>query len=141
MTSTRAVPADRYPTARRGRFPRWAIVAIGAVVVSVVGLFVYVGYRPLTSSPITAERLAYDILDESTLEIRFKVVRDDPSQEAVCVVRARSRDGSETGRREIYVPPSESTAVEVTTRIRTSQPPGMGDVYGCSEAVPSYISR
>ncbi|MCW4355036.1 DUF4307 domain-containing protein [Hoyosella sp. YIM 151337] len=142
MTTSRHMPSGRYPSARTGRrVPRWAVVALGAVFVTVLGVVVYLGYRPLTTSPITAERLAYDILDESTLEIRFKVLRDDPSEEVVCVVRARSRDGSETGRREIYVPPSASAAVEVTTTIKTSQPPGMGDVYGCSADVPDYLTR
>ncbi|MBB3036026.1 DUF4307 domain-containing protein [Hoyosella altamirensis] len=142
MSTSRPAPLGRYPSARSGRrMPRWAVVALATVFATVLGVVVYLGYRPLVSAPITAERLGYEILDESTLKIRFKVTRDEPGQEVVCVVRARSRDGSETGRREIYVPPSDSDAVEVTTHIVTSQPPGMGDVYGCSADVPAYLTR
>ena len=64
------------------------------------------------------------------------VTRDDPSRPVVCIVRARSIDGSETGRREVLVPPSTQKTVQVTTVVKTSRPPVVGDVYGCGTDVP-----
>ncbi|GGC68770.1 DUF4307 domain-containing protein [Hoyosella rhizosphaerae] len=139
MTSGNYSAASRYPTRNTKPKPRWLIIVVAGVFAGVVATITFVGYRPVTSTPITAESLAYEVIDDQTINIRFKVVRDDPSDDVVCVVRARSRDGSETGRREIYLPPSESAAVELTTHITTSQAPGMAEVYGCSANVPDYL--
>ena len=57
----------------------------------------------------------------------------------VCIVRARSIDGSETGRREVLVPPSTQKTVQVTTAVKSSRPPVVGDVYGCGTDVPTYL--
>ena len=65
--------------------------------------------------------------------------REDPSRPVVCIVRARSYDGTETGRRELLVPPAEQTTVQVTTLVKTSAPAVVGDVYGCGTEVPSYL--
>jgi len=67
------------------------------------------------------------------------VTRKDPSRPVVCIVRARSIDGGETGRREILVPPSSHATVQVTAVVKTSQRPVMGDVYGCGTDVPAYL--
>ena len=69
----------------------------------------------------------------------ISVTRADPSRPVVCIVRARAKDGSETGRREVLVPPSEQATVQVTTIVKSSRPPAVGDVYGCGTEVPSYL--
>ena len=67
------------------------------------------------------------------------VTRKDPSRAAVCIVRARSVDGAEVGRREVYIAPSESGTVQIDTTIETTARPAVGEVYGCSFDVPSYL--
>ena len=67
------------------------------------------------------------------------VTRADPSRPAVCIVRARSIDGSETGRREVLVTPSTQASVQVTTTLKSSRPPVAGDIYGCGLDVPPYL--
>ena len=81
----------------------------------------------------------YRLIDPETVEVTITVNRANPSQPAVCIVRARSKDGSETGRRELLVAPSSDKSVQVTTLVKTSRPPVMGDVYGCGLDVPSYL--
>jgi hypothetical protein len=54
-------------------------------------------------------------------------------------VRARSIDGGETGRREVLVPPSSQATVQVTTVVKSSKRPVVGDVYGCGTDVPAYL--
>ncbi len=104
-----------------------------------VGLTVaVVGYRNLANPPIDSQRLSFTLRDKSSVEIRFAVTRRDPSRPGVCVVRARSLDGDETGRKEVYVPPAEDRVV-LRTVVRTSRPPVTGDVYGCSMQVPAYL--
>ena len=58
----------------------------------------------------------------------------------VCIVRARSYDGAETGRREIVVGPSEAKTVQVTTTVKTYARSVMGDIYGCGTTVPGYLA-
>lgn len=130
------LPEGRYGSARRR--PRWAGAAL-LVVGFAVGIAVaVVAYRNLGSAPIDGQRLAFTLLDDSSVEIRFEVSRDDPARAGVCLVRARSLDGEETGRREVYVPPGADRVV-LTTVVRTSRPPVTGDVYGCSLRVPPYL--
>ncbi|WP_454195235.1 DUF4307 domain-containing protein [Nocardia sp. Marseille-Q1738] len=131
-------PADRYgtrPSARR----RWIVPVLGALVV-LAGLGVaYLGYQKYGPDDIEAEQLGYTVVDDSTMTIRLKVTRADPSRPVVCFVRAMARDGSELGRREVLVEPSSSGTVELTTTVRASARPVSGSIYACSDQVPSYL--
>jgi Domain of unknown function (DUF4307) len=93
----------------------------------------------LGAAEVKGELGGYRVLDDQTVEVTITVSRDDPSRPVVCIVRARSIDGSETGRREVLVPPSTQTAVRVTSVVKTSRAPVVGDVYGCGTDVPSYL--
>jgi hypothetical protein len=64
----------------------------------------------------------------------------DPAVPVVCVVRARARDGAESGRREVLVGPSTQRTVQVTTTVKTFKPPYVGDIYGCGTTVPLYLT-
>jgi Domain of unknown function (DUF4307) len=131
------LPEGRYGR-RAGTSPRWAIPA-GLVIAVLLGLAVAViGYRNLGTTPIQAQTVSFTLLPGNAAQLRFNVVRKDPSQAAVCIVRARSRDGEETGRKEVYVPPSAGPIV-LSTVVQTSRPPVVADVYGCSFQVPPYL--
>ena len=73
------------------------------------------------------------------VEVTISVTRKDPAQQVVCIVRARSLDGGETGRRELLVPPSTQATVQVSAIVKSSKPPVVGDVYGCGTDVPTYL--
>ncbi|WP_257233754.1 DUF4307 domain-containing protein [Halopolyspora algeriensis] len=133
------LPEGRYGSRARkrsNRLLRWSLSAVALVVSVGVAL---VAYSNLGSAPIEANRLTYQALDDNSLRITLEVRRDFPQRPAVCVVRARSLDGTETGRKEILVPPSEGTAHPVTV-VTTSAPPVSGNVHGCSYTVPEYLS-
>ncbi|WP_016700641.1 DUF4307 domain-containing protein [Actinoalloteichus spitiensis] len=141
MTSNEAPgrPAGRYRRAPARRFPRWAGVLTG-VAVLLVGLGASVtAYQNWGSPPVSADHTSFEP-DGRSLRISFDVVRDDPSRSAVCVLRARSADGDESGRREVLIPPGESPARHTSTLL-TSKPPVMGEVFGCSHDVPEYLTR
>jgi uncharacterized protein DUF4307 len=128
-------PVERYGSRRN---PRW-LPAVLLVAVLAAGTAVAVlGYRNLGSAPIEAEQTAFEVIDDSTVEVSFQVVRDQPERPAVCIIRARSRDGDETGRKEVYVPPGPRSVVEHTV-LRTSRRPVTGEVFGCSHDVPEYL--
>ncbi|MGW6422621.1 DUF4307 domain-containing protein [Nocardia sp. NPDC055053] len=130
--------ADRYgrkPPVRR----LWLLVVLG-VGVLVAGLAVaFLGFQKYGPKAIETEQLGYVVDDDSTLTVRMKVTRDSPQQAVVCFVRAMDRDGAEVGRREVLVPGSDSTSVQVTTTVKSSARASAGDIYGCTEEVPGYL--
>ncbi|MDV3124196.1 DUF4307 domain-containing protein [Mycobacterium sp. 21AC1] len=133
-------PAARYgrqPLPRRTR--RWIVIAIAALVVVAGVIVAVVASQRFGSGDVKGELTAYQVIDDETVSVTIGVTRADPSRSVVCIVRARSVDGSETGRREVLVAPSDHKTVQVTAPVKTSRPPAMGDVYGCGMDVPSYL--
>ena len=97
-----------------------------------------IGYRNLGPPPIEGRQTAFRVLDDGAVEITFQVVREQPQRPAVCIVRARSIDGDETGRKEVLVPAGEPSVL-ASTVLRTSRRPVTGEVFGCSYEVPPYL--
>ncbi|MBW4719192.1 DUF4307 domain-containing protein [Saccharothrix obliqua] len=133
-----ALPEGRYGKPRRA-LPRWTRWSLPVVAVLVGAVVAWVGYRNLGAQPVEAKQTAFEILGPDSVEITFEVVRETPDQPVVCIVRARSDDGDEAGRREVLVAPGGG-AVHATTVVRTSKPPTTGEVFGCSYQVPAYLS-
>ncbi|BBX95348.1 hypothetical protein MLAC_06420 [Mycobacterium lacus] len=79
------------------------------------------------------------MIDNETASVAISVRRSDPSRPVDCIVRVRSGDGGETGRREVLVPPSNRATVQVTTTLKSVRPPVMADIYGCGTDVPGYL--
>ncbi|MDQ3827249.1 MAG: DUF4307 domain-containing protein [Actinomycetota bacterium] len=132
------LPEGRYGRRTGGGRPGWAL-PVGLVFAVLLGLAVAViGYHNLGTTPIQGQAVSFTLLPGNAVQLRLSVVRDDPSHAAVCIVRARSRDGEETGRREVYVPPATGPIV-LSTVVQTSRPPVTADVYGCSLQVPAYL--
>jgi hypothetical protein len=138
-------PAFRRPEARYGAerlspaTRRTLLIALTALVL-VAGIAVAVaGYVRLGHSEVEGKLSGYRLVDDQTVSVTVGVTRADPSKPVVCIVRARSLDGSETGRREVLVAPSDQPTVQVTTEVKTSRPPVTGDVYGCGTDVPAYL--
>ncbi|HZA11677.1 DUF4307 domain-containing protein [Mycobacterium sp.] len=133
-------PPTRYRPARLSRgLRRIVVVVIAALVLGAGVVIAIVGYQRLGPSDIEGTMAAYRLIDDETVSVTITVRRSDPSRPAVCIVRARSKDGTETGRRELLVLPSDRASVQVTTTVKASRPPVMGDVYGCGYNVPAYL--
>jgi len=133
-------PAARYGRQRLSRSNRrWIAVGLGVLVLAAgVGIAVIASQR-LGTREVKGELAGYQLVDDETVQVTVTVTRDDPSRPVVCIVRARAIDGSETGRREVLVPPSAHKTVQVTTVVKSSKPPVVGDVYGCGTDVPPYL--
>jgi len=133
-------PAARYGRQPLSRRTRRLIAAGLTILIVLIGVGVaVVGFQRLGGGDVKGELRGYRIVDDHTVEVTIAVTRDDPARPAVCIVRGRSLDGGETGRREILVPPSSEPTVQVTTVVKTSRPPVVGDVYGCGSDVPGYL--
>jgi Domain of unknown function (DUF4307) len=137
MTERPTARYGRQRLSRHGR--RWIIIGLTVVVLAIGAAVAVVGYQRLGTGDVEGTMSGYRLVDDETVSVTFTVTRRDPSRPAVCIVRARSKDGSETGRREVLVPPSPQRSVQVTTIVKASRPPVIGDVYGCGLDVPKYL--
>ncbi len=139
----RTLPEGRYGPRRDGRWlpgwaANWATPVLLALVVAAGLVVAVVGYRNLGPAPIEGAETAFEVLDDHAVRVTFEVVRNEPSRPGVCIVRARSVDGDETGRKEVYVPPGDRSEL-ASTVLRTSRRPVTGEVFGCSYQVPVYL--
>lgn len=133
-------PEARYGRQRMSRQSRRRLAVLLAVlVVAIGGIVAVIGYQRINNSEVSGEMVAYRLIDDQTLEVTFNVTRTDPQAAAVCIIRGRSRDGSETGRREVLIAPSAEKTMQVRAIVKTSMPPAVGDVYGCGTTVPDYL--
>ncbi|GAA1481650.1 DUF4307 domain-containing protein [Gordonia sinesedis] len=136
----RSGPRASYPAAQTAASRRrWFVGLSIAVVVAGLALAV-LGYQKFADPDVSGDVTAYEVLGPNTVAVQFTVTRADPGQAAACVVRARSRDGSETGRREVLIPAGESQ-VGMRTEVRTSREPAIGEVFGCTMSVPAYLTQ
>ena len=124
------------PAATRRRIVR---ALAGLTVLLGVGA-AFLGYQRFERSPVEGKGGAYEVLDDHTLALTINVTRRDPSVPVVCIVRAKTIDGDETGRREILVGPSTERSVLVSTTVKSYKRSFAGDVYGCGTTVPSYLT-
>jgi hypothetical protein len=133
-------PEARYGRPRLSRLSRRRVaIALGVLVIGAGIAVAVAGYQRLGTSDVSGSLAGYQVIDHETASVTISVTRSDSSRPVDCIVRVRAKDGSETGRREVLVPPSEAATVQVTTTVKSSQPPAMADVYGCGTNVPSYL--
>lgn len=133
-------PDARYGRPQLSRRARRRVaIALGVLVAAAGIVIAVIGYQRISTSAVTGSLVGYRLVDDETASVTISVTRSDPSRPVACIVRVRATNGSETGRRELLVPPSEATTVQVTTTVKSSQPPVMADVYGCGTEVPSYL--
>jgi Domain of unknown function (DUF4307) len=133
-------PQARYGRPRlSGRSQRRVVIALAVLAVAAGAVVAVVGYQRLGSSDVTGSLAGYQVIDNETASVTISVTRSDPSRPVDCIVRVRSKDGSETGRREVLVPSSGQETVQLTTTVKSSKPPAMADIYGCGPDVPGYL--
>jgi Domain of unknown function (DUF4307) len=133
-------PEARYGRSRLSALSRRRLVVALAVLVFAAGTAVAViGYQRLGTSDVSGSLAGYQVIDNETASVTISVTRSDPSRPVDCIVRVRAADGSETGRREVLVPPSSQATVQVTTTVKSSKRPLMADIYGCGTDVPGYL--
>jgi Domain of unknown function (DUF4307) len=133
-------PEARYGRPRLSRRSRRRIAIALPVLIVAAGIVVAVlGYQRLGTSAVSGSLAGYQLIDDETASVTISVTRSNPSRPVDCIVRVRSKGGSETGRREVLVPPSDQATVQVTTTVKSFQRPVMADIYGCGTNVPGYL--
>ena len=143
MTEPSAGP--RLPQSRYGREPMSAAtrrrlgIWLGVLVAAAGVGIALAGYQRFVDVDVEGKTATFEVLDDHSVSITITVTRKDPSRPVVCIVRSKSKDGMETGRREILVPPTEAKTVQVKTTVTSFKRAFVGDVYGCGTDVPGYL--
>jgi hypothetical protein len=133
-------PAARYGRQRLTRRSRRRLVVVLSFVIVAAGVVLaLVAYQRLGTGEVKGELGGYRLVDADSVEVTISVTREDPSRPVVCIIRARSIDGAEIGRREVLVPPSTAATVQVSAVVKATRQPVVGDVYGCGTDVPGYL--
>lgn len=122
---------------RRSR--RRVVIGLFLLIVTVGVVIALIAFQRFGTGDVQGELGGYKIVDDETVAVTITVTRSDPSVPAVCIVRARSINGDETGRREILVPPSTASSVVIDAMVKSTKPPVVGDIYGCGIDVPAYL--
>lgn len=127
--------AERYGRTRRtadGRRP--AIVA--AVIVGLLGLATVIWLAiGAFNVPVRTQDRGFAIIDSTAIDVTFVVVKD-PDATVTCRVHALSPSFAEVGVKDVPVGPAEEAAVQVTTRVATSELATTGLVQWCEVDEP-----
>ncbi|MCA2215622.1 DUF4307 domain-containing protein [Jidongwangia harbinensis] len=135
MSETRATtpvfPPGRYGRRRDGR-RRWLLPVIFAVLVLALSVLAAVRlYRQYGDPDYDAKIVGWSDVTPARMTIEF-TVRVPAGGSAVCVLRARTYDGAEVGRREVTVRPTGSaTLVRAAESVPTTALAAVGDVVRC----------
>ncbi|HEX3780738.1 MAG TPA: DUF4307 domain-containing protein [Pseudonocardiaceae bacterium] len=133
-------PAGRYGAAMsrtRRRWIYWSLLTAFILAGCVVAYFYYENFG---ADPIDAEVSTYQVVNDHQIDVTFTVTRDHPNQAADCIIDAPAADGSEAGRREVYVPAGGNVGT-LSTELQTDERATTAEFYGCSYQVPAYLTK
>nr|MDT0657873.1 DUF4307 domain-containing protein [Micromonospora sp. DSM 115978] len=128
-------PPGRYGRRRSGRRRRpWLVGLLAALLVGVLVLVSAQLYDRYGDPNYTAEVITYTEITDSQVLVDFRVTVP-PGGSAICVLRARSRDGAEVAREEVAVraEPGERHPA-VRHLLATTARPMIGEVVRCRPA-------
>jgi len=134
-TGAPVFPPGRYGRRREPRRRRpWLVALLVAVVVAIGAALSVRLYQQYGDPAYDAQVLSYTDITDSQVMIEFRVTVP-AGGEAICVVRARSRDGAEVGKVEVRVdaPPGETRPVTRYLLATTARPIN-GEVVRCRAA-------
>lgn len=134
-TGTPVFPPGRYGRRREPRRRRpWLVALLLAVVIAIGAVLALRLYRQYGDPTYDAQVVRYTDITDTQVLIEFRVTVPAGGA-AICVVRARSRDGAEVGKAEVRVSaaPDETRPV-MTYRLVTTARPINGEVIRCRAA-------
>ncbi|MEO3742120.1 DUF4307 domain-containing protein [Plantactinospora sp. B5E13] len=134
-TAAPVFPPGRYGHRRAGRQRRpWVAVLLVAVLLGVMVAVSFRLYRQYGDPNYDAQVITYTQITETQVVIDFRVTVPEGGS-AICVLRARSKDGAEVGREELRVA-AEPGQRHLTARHRlaTAARPIIGEVLRCRPA-------
>lgn len=137
-------PPGRYEAASTGGATvasKFVATVLTLLVIAILVAGGWLIFQQTRTDSIELAETGYEVIDDHTTTMRVDLTRSDPQTPVYCIVRAREGSGAETGRREIYFPPSEHETLRIEVPIRTLTRAVDVDSYGCGEDVPEYLAE
>ena len=129
-------PPGRYGRRRQpaGRRRPLLVGLLAVAMLAALGLMAVRLYALYGHPDYDAEVITYTQITDSQIVVDFKVTVPEGGS-AVCVLRARSRDGAEVAREEVTLTASaDERQVTAQHRLTTTARPFLGEVLRCREA-------
>lgn len=143
MTETHATTGTGAPVFPPGRYGRrreprrrrpWLVASLLVVVIAVGAVLAVRLYWQYGDPTYDAQVLRYTEITDTQVLIEFRVTVP-AGGDAICVVRARSRDGAEVGKAEVHVDAAPGETRPATAyRLVTTARPINGEVVRCRAA-------
>ena len=115
-----------------------AVIFFFLLLAAVVVVFQYT--QKQQDTPVTATRISHQRLTDNTLRLTYDVQRKDVNVPSYCIILAWDYDKNEIGRREVLNPVGGEEFTRIVADIPTRGVPVVGETYGCSVNVPSYLT-
>jgi Domain of unknown function (DUF4307) len=130
-TTTPVFPPGRYGRRRDGRRHVAGPLLMAAVVLAVLTLLSVKLYRQYGDPTYDAQVTRYTDISDAGVTVDFTVTVP-PGGAATCVLRARSYDGAEVGRRTVTVAATgDDRQATASERVPTTASPFIGEVLRC----------
>lgn len=113
--------------------PRWVPAALVGVGLAFLAFVTFLGLR-LSNPAIDAGVLSYATVSDERMTIGYEVERRDTTP-AICVLRARARDGFDVGYAVVELPPDQGRTYH-TLEMRTAYRALVGELVGCGLDAP-----
>lgn len=129
--TTPAFPPGRYGRRRSGRRRLLGPVVLAALILAASVLLAVRLYRQYGDPTYDTQLIRYTQITDTGVTVDF-AVRIPAGGSATCVLRARSYDGGEVGRRTVTVTAvAGATRVVASEAVPTTSRPFIGEVVGC----------
>lgn len=135
----RSGPRATYPAEQSAGSKRTWFVVLASVVVAAGLALAVLGFNQFGDPEVSGQATGYELLSSDRVAVQYTVNRANPGDAVVCIVRARAKDGSEVGRREVLIPAGTDIQVGARAELTTSTPPVIGEVFGCGLSIPPYL--
>jgi Domain of unknown function (DUF4307) len=113
--------------------PRWVPAALVGVGLAFLAFVTFLGLR-LSNPAIDAGVLSYATVSDERMTIGYEVQRRDTTP-AICVLRARAKDGFDVGYAVVELPPDQGRTYH-TLEMRTAYRALVGELVGCGLDAP-----
>lgn len=107
--------SDRYIPHQPKRYQK-LLIAIGFVALLIVTVL---GAYRFSNPPIQASLIAFTIISDTEVNVKYSVNRRDPNQILNCTLVAKDMDKTIVGQIEIQVPATTDKSIEMSSQVPT----------------------
>jgi len=107
--------SDRYIPHQPNRYQK-PLIAIGFVALLI---FTVLGAYRFSNPPIRVSLIAFSIISDTEVNVKYSINRRDPNQILNCTLVAKDMDKTIVGQVEIQVPATTAKTIEMSSQVPT----------------------